>query len=186
MKRKYKQWWSIIPPISTKRKITSHLHSLNTKKTTTYDVGNPGPGLGQAHKCGSVKLVNVIPTIPLFFLIFNLLTKWCFYFKSETFPLTVIWGSLRITNQSWSIVIIFLCPKGWLFNTNLTVCRSKFVTFDFEFTVDLDMVISLNKLCQWVLWKFEWGRIFRRKYFNFLLLVKFQNHLAFLGRSICL
>jgi hypothetical protein len=28
--------------------ITSHLHSLNTqkKKTMTYDVGNPGPGLG--------------------------------------------------------------------------------------------------------------------------------------------
>jgi hypothetical protein len=27
-----KQWWSTIPPISTKRAITSHLHSLNTKK----------------------------------------------------------------------------------------------------------------------------------------------------------
>jgi len=26
----------------------------------TYDVGNPGPGLGQAHKCGRVKPVNGI------------------------------------------------------------------------------------------------------------------------------
>jgi hypothetical protein len=42
MKRKYKQWWSTIPSISTKRTITSHLNSLNT-----YDVGNPDPGLGQ-------------------------------------------------------------------------------------------------------------------------------------------
>ena len=28
----------------------------------TYDIGNPGPGLGQAHKCGRVKPVNGIPT----------------------------------------------------------------------------------------------------------------------------
>jgi len=26
----------------------------------TYDVGNPGPGLEQAQKCGRVKLVNEI------------------------------------------------------------------------------------------------------------------------------
>jgi hypothetical protein len=38
---------------------------LNLKKTTTYDVGNPGPGLGQAHKCGRVKSVNGIPTLLL-------------------------------------------------------------------------------------------------------------------------
>jgi hypothetical protein len=29
----------------------------------TYDVGNPGPGLGQAQKCSEVKLVNGIPTL---------------------------------------------------------------------------------------------------------------------------
>ena len=28
----------------------------------TYDIGNPGPGLGQAHKCGRAKPVNGIPT----------------------------------------------------------------------------------------------------------------------------
>jgi hypothetical protein len=39
-----------ISAISTKRPITSHLISLNTKKITTYDVGNPSPGLGQAQK----------------------------------------------------------------------------------------------------------------------------------------
>ena len=34
------------------------------KKTMTYDVVNPGPGLGQAQKCGRVKLVDGIPTPP--------------------------------------------------------------------------------------------------------------------------
>jgi hypothetical protein len=28
----------------------------------TYGIGNPGPGLGQAHKCGRVKQVNGILT----------------------------------------------------------------------------------------------------------------------------
>ena len=48
-----KQWWSTIPPISTKRAITSHLHSLNTKKGN-HDIwlGNLGPSLGQSQKCG--------------------------------------------------------------------------------------------------------------------------------------
>jgi len=30
----------------------------------TYDIGNPGSGLGQAQKCGLVKPVNWIPTLP--------------------------------------------------------------------------------------------------------------------------
>jgi len=47
-----------------KQTITSHLHSLNTKKTMTYDIGNPGPGLGQAQKCGWVKPFNGIPPLP--------------------------------------------------------------------------------------------------------------------------
>ena len=47
MKRKFKVM-STIPAISTKRTTTSHLNSLNTKKTTTYDAGNSDPGLGQA------------------------------------------------------------------------------------------------------------------------------------------
>jgi hypothetical protein len=29
----------------------------------TYDVETPGPGLGQAQKCGHVKSVNGIPTL---------------------------------------------------------------------------------------------------------------------------
>ena len=33
------------------------------KKTTVYDVGNPGPALGHAHKYVGVKLVNGIPTL---------------------------------------------------------------------------------------------------------------------------
>ena len=39
---------STIPSISTKQTIYSHLKPLSIKKTTTYNVGNPGPGLGQA------------------------------------------------------------------------------------------------------------------------------------------
>jgi len=49
-------------PISTKQTITSHLKSLNIK-TTTYR--NPGPDFGQALKCGRVKLITGIPTLPL-------------------------------------------------------------------------------------------------------------------------
>ena len=40
---------------------TSHLQPFNTKKTTTYGVGNPGPGLKQAQICGRVKPVNGNP-----------------------------------------------------------------------------------------------------------------------------
>ena len=35
------------------------------KKTRTYDVVNPGPGLGQAQKCGGVISVNGIPSLHL-------------------------------------------------------------------------------------------------------------------------
>jgi len=40
MKRKFKQLWPTIPPISTKRTIISHLNLLSIKKITTYDVGH--------------------------------------------------------------------------------------------------------------------------------------------------
>jgi hypothetical protein len=38
MKRKFKHWWSLIPPMSTKRTITAYPHwtLLHTKKTTSY------------------------------------------------------------------------------------------------------------------------------------------------------
>ena len=56
--------------ISTKETITSHLspltfhlNSLNIQKTTTFDVQNPGLGLGQAQQCGGVKPVNGIPIL---------------------------------------------------------------------------------------------------------------------------
>ena len=55
---------SIILQITTKRTITYHLKKLNTKNTTAYGVGNPGPNLRQAQKCGCVKLVNGILMFP--------------------------------------------------------------------------------------------------------------------------
>ena len=45
---------------NTKWTTTSDLKQLNTKKTTTYDVGNPSPDLGQAQKCGRVNPVKEI------------------------------------------------------------------------------------------------------------------------------
>jgi hypothetical protein len=48
MKRKFKQRLATIPPIPTKRTIPFHPISLNMKKTSTYVVGNPGPGLGHS------------------------------------------------------------------------------------------------------------------------------------------
>jgi len=56
---------STIPTMSKNRPITSHLNSLNRQSTTTYGVGNLGPGLGHAQKCGGVKPVNGIPNPPL-------------------------------------------------------------------------------------------------------------------------
>jgi hypothetical protein len=38
MKRKFKQWWSTIPSISTKRTTTSCLKILNIKNTTTLEI----------------------------------------------------------------------------------------------------------------------------------------------------
>ena len=58
------QWWSTIPPISTKQTTISHFKPT-ANKNETNDVGNPGPGLGQAQKCGRVKTVNGIPTLLL-------------------------------------------------------------------------------------------------------------------------
>ena len=37
-------------------------NNINTKKTMSDDVVNPGPGLGQAQKGGGVKSVNGTPS----------------------------------------------------------------------------------------------------------------------------
>jgi hypothetical protein len=58
LKRNHKQWLSTIPPVSTKRTITAHILPQNTKTTTTYDVSNPDPGLGQRQKCGGVYWIS--------------------------------------------------------------------------------------------------------------------------------
>ena len=46
---------------------STHINKTNIKhkETMTFDVGNPAPGLGQAQKCGSVILLNGIPTLLL-------------------------------------------------------------------------------------------------------------------------
>jgi len=60
MKRKFKQWWSTIPPILTKRTIISDLISLNIQ-IMTYNIRNPCPGMWQTQKCeeeGGVIMFN--------------------------------------------------------------------------------------------------------------------------------
>jgi len=52
-------------------KTHSHLKPLNIKRSTTYDVGNSCPGLGQAHICGRVKPVKGSQSSPPDNLIFN-------------------------------------------------------------------------------------------------------------------
>ncbi len=44
--------------------LSPQLSEIIKKKTSTYGVGNPGPGLRQANKCSRVKQVNGIPTLP--------------------------------------------------------------------------------------------------------------------------
>jgi len=48
----------------TNNHLSSYLNSLNTKKATTYDVGNLSPDLGQAQPCGGIKPVNGNTTPP--------------------------------------------------------------------------------------------------------------------------
>jgi len=48
VKRKLKQYWSTIPPISTKQTTTSQY------KKQHMELEMSGPGLGQAHKCGGL------------------------------------------------------------------------------------------------------------------------------------
>ena len=90
MKRMYKQWWSTIPLISTKWIITSHLNHW-IKKTTTYNMGNPGPDLGQAQKCGWVTLVHEL-------------------MGSQPSP-SDNWISNNNTDILWFRFITYSCPK---------------------------------------------------------------------------
>jgi hypothetical protein len=59
MKRKLKQWWSTIPPISTKRTSISHLNWFSTKKRA-YDLGNLGPGLVTLSNRLSARIVQLV------------------------------------------------------------------------------------------------------------------------------
>jgi hypothetical protein len=48
-------------------------NSLITKKTTTYNVAIPDPGVGQAQACGGVNPDSGIHTLPSYFVFFVLL-----------------------------------------------------------------------------------------------------------------
>ena len=52
------EWWSTIPPTSTKRAITSQ--AIECKRTKTCGVGNPGHVLGQAQTSGDHYYWNLV------------------------------------------------------------------------------------------------------------------------------
>jgi len=61
MKRKFKQWWSSIPPISTKRTTTSHLNwTYWSQKDHDIWRWKSRSWLGTGTKMGGIKLVNGI------------------------------------------------------------------------------------------------------------------------------
>jgi len=45
----------------------------------TYDVRNPGPGFGQAQKCGRIKSVTGIPTLSLLIIVSPMAIDTCIY-----------------------------------------------------------------------------------------------------------
>jgi hypothetical protein len=47
--------------------MTSDLKTLNIKKTTTYDIVNPGPGFGEAQHGGRVKSVGYLTSCGNYF-----------------------------------------------------------------------------------------------------------------------
>ena len=57
-KERFEQWWSQFHQYQQNKQ-------LNQQKTKTYGIGNSYPGLGQAQRCGRIKLVNEIPTLSL-------------------------------------------------------------------------------------------------------------------------
>ena len=58
-------WWSTIPPISTKWTTTSHLKPINHNRPRhTWDIGIPGPGLRQAQQCVGVKPFRFVILLP--------------------------------------------------------------------------------------------------------------------------
>ena len=58
----------------TNNHFSSELTEQN-KVTTTYEVGHPGSGFGQAQKCGSVKPANDISTCCYFRMLEYVLSK---------------------------------------------------------------------------------------------------------------
>jgi hypothetical protein len=53
-------------------KMNNRLSKEKQKKTMIYDFGNPGPGLGQAQRCGRDKTVNEIPTHIVCFILLSI------------------------------------------------------------------------------------------------------------------
>ena len=49
----------------SRKKTPNNSLSTNTKKTTTYDFENPGPGLRQVRKCGGIKQASMMKTISI-------------------------------------------------------------------------------------------------------------------------
>ena len=120
--------------------LSSELNSLNTNIPTTYDVGNPDPGLGQAHIYGGVKPFNGIPTLP--YVSPNTIHRVCLPIVwlntlPEYLMSSMVFSGVRIAQS------IVLCDMLWLsFNVLLSLgyCFRILVTI-FRHFVLLHLVI---------------------------------------------
>jgi hypothetical protein len=101
---KFKQWWSSIPQILTKRTITSHLNWTywSQKINKTYVVGNPRPSMWQVQQCGCVKLLDsicVAVVLSIFTLSFTSFVSLCIV-------------RFKLSNLCIFIVCLYVLPIG--------------------------------------------------------------------------
>jgi hypothetical protein len=89
-----KQWWFIIPPISTKGKQII----VHKKKTMTYADGSSGPVLGQAQKC--FILLRFVITTPA---------------DSKVTHFTFMWSSCQLLTVDTCFFYLLCCPPWMTF-----------------------------------------------------------------------
>jgi hypothetical protein len=141
MKRMFKQWWSTIPPISTKQATTSDLNSFSINN---YGIENPGPGLGQTQKGGRVKLVNeILVPYPLYNWIPIAESK---LHKMASFGCTLAWCNFI----SWLLGPSWPWSYGsWIYNYLCNQCLSLLMLWD-RILIRARCTTLCDKVCQWL------------------------------------
>ena len=115
MKKKFKQWWSTIQPISTKWTATSCLKPLTINKTMIFGNKNPVPGLGQAQRLWQdltswydpvlkMKILNswFESNFFIYFIYIYLNKNWKIYWYEQSFTCVGPGGPVLIVRTDWS------------------------------------------------------------------------------------